>query len=210
MVMWDYKDTELPFNTTDRSSHMKDMGGKGWELVSVSPNPESRCHVFFWKRPQNLDIKNGKVLLQSNVSKSEDQNVPLEAGKVSNNGLISSPFYKSNREKSDHEYEKVPDPQVVMIVKYRPKDGCFDQFRTELYTREYPNVITRHMGFNKKNEFVCVSFMESIDAALHLEGVGTSWLDSVDHLLIKYPNGSRTESFSGPVLGMVPKLRKQE
>ena len=51
MVMWDYKDTELPFNTTDRSSHMKDMGGKGWELVSVSPNPESRCHVFFWKRP---------------------------------------------------------------------------------------------------------------------------------------------------------------
>ena len=91
-----------------------------------------------------------------------------------------------------------------MIVKYRPKGGCFDQFRTELYTREYPNVITRHMGFNKKNEFVCVSFMESIDAALDLEGVGTSWLDSVDHLLIKYPNGSRTESFSGPVWGWFP------
>ena len=202
--MWDYKDTELPFNTTDRSSHMKDMGGKGWELVSVSPNPESRSHLFFWKRPQNHDIKNGKELLQPKVNKSEDQNVPLEAGKVSTNGLISSPIYKSNREISDHEYEKVPDPQVVMIVKYRPKDGCFDQFRTELYTREYPNVITRHMGFNKKNEFVCVSFMESIDAALDLEGVGTSWLDSVDHLLIKYPNGSRTESFSGPVWGWFP------
>ena len=204
MVMWDYKDTELPFNTTDRLSHMKDMGGKGWELVSVSPNPESRCHVFFWKRPQNLDIKNGKDLLQPEVNKSEDQNVPLEAGKVSYNGLISSPIYKSNREISDHGYEKVPDPQVVMIVKYRPKDGCFDQFRTELYTREYANVITRHMGFNEKNEFVCVSFMESIDAALDLEGVGTSWLDSVDHLLIKYPNGSRTESFSGPVWGWFP------
>ena len=204
MVMWDYKDTELPFNTTHRSSHMKDMGGKGWELVSVSSNPESRCHVFFWKRPQNLDIKNGKDLLQPNVSKFEDQNVPLEAGKVSNDGPISSVTYKSNREISDHEYKKFPDPQVVMIVKYRPKDGCFDQFRTELYTREYPNVITRHMGFNKKNEFVCVSFMESIDAALDLEGVGTSWLDSVDHLLIKYPNGSRTESFSGPVWGWFP------
>ena len=46
--------------------------------------------------------------------------------------------------------------------------------------------------------------MESIDAALDLEGVGTSWLDSVDHLLIKYPNGSRTESFSGPVWGWYP------
>ena len=78
MDMWDYKDTELPFNTTDRSSHMRDMGGKGWELVSVSPNPESRCHVFFWKRPQNLDIKNGKNLLQPDVKKTEDQNVLLE------------------------------------------------------------------------------------------------------------------------------------
>jgi hypothetical protein len=46
--------------------------------------------------------------------------------------------------------------------------------------------------------------MESIDAALDLEGVGTNWLDSVDHLLIKYPNGSRTESFSGPVWGWFP------
>ena len=52
IVMWDYKDTELPLNIADRSLHMKEMGGEGWELVSVSPNPEKRCHVFFWKRPQ--------------------------------------------------------------------------------------------------------------------------------------------------------------
>ena len=199
IVMWDYKDTELPFNTVDRSSHMKEMGGEGWELVSVSPNPGKRCHVFFWKRPQSLEIKNGKDSLQHSVNKPEDRNVQLEARRVNNNDPISTVTNKSNRKILDHEYKKFPDPQVVMIVKYRPKDGCFDQFRTELYTREYPNVITRHMGFNKKNEFVCVSFMESIDAALDLEGVGTSWLDSVDHLLIKYPNGSRTESFSGPV-----------
>ena len=71
MVMWDYKDTELPFNTTDRSPHMKDMGGKGWELVSVSPNPESRCFVFFWKRPQNLAFENGKYFLQPDVKKQK-------------------------------------------------------------------------------------------------------------------------------------------
>ena len=182
--MWDYKDTELPFNTTDRSSHMKEMGCEGCELVSVAQNPERRCHVFFWKRFQNLDIKNGKDLLQPGDNKLEDQNVLLEAGKGHNNDPISPVTYKSNREILNHEYKKFPDPQVDMIVKYRPKDGCFDQFRNELYSREYPNVITRHMGFNKKNEFVCVSFMESIDDALDLEGVGTSWLDSVDHLLI--------------------------
>ena len=204
IVMWDYKDTELPLNIADRSLHMKEMGGEGWELVSVSPNPEKRCHVFFWKRPQSLDIKNGKDSLQPRVNNLKDQNFQLEARRVNTNDPIYAITDKSNRKISDHEYKKFPDPQVVMIVKYRPKEGCFDQFRTELYTREYPNVITRHMGFNKKNEFVCVSFMESIDAALDLEGVGTSWLDSVDHLLIKYPNGSRTESFSGPVWGWFP------
>ena len=158
MVMWDYKDTELPFNTTDRSSHMKDMGGKGWELVSVSPNPEKRCHVFFWKRPQSIDIKNGKDLLQPDEKNTEDKNVLLEARRDHKDDPISSVTYKSNREISHHEYKKFPDPQVVMIVKYRPKDGCFDQFRTELYTREYPNVITRHMGFNKKKRICLCKF----------------------------------------------------
>ena len=106
-VMWDYKDTELPFNATDRSSHMKELGGKGWELVSVSPNPERRCHVFFWKRPQkNHDIKKKKDLLQPGDNKSEDQNVLVEAGKDYNNDPISSFTYKSNREISDHEYKK--------------------------------------------------------------------------------------------------------
>ena len=158
MVMWDYIDTELPFKTTDRSSHMKDMSDKGWELVSVSPNPESRCHVFFWKRPQNLDIKNRKYLLQPDVNKSDDKNVLIEAVKAHNIDLGSTVTYKSNREISDYEYKKFPDPQVVMIVKYRPKDGCFDQFRTELYTREYPNVIARHMGFNKKKRICLCKF----------------------------------------------------
>ena len=96
IAMWDYKDTELPFNTANRSSHMKEMGGEGWELVSVSQNPERRCHVFFWKRSQNLDIKNEKILLQRGVNKSKDQNVLLEAGKGHNNDSISPVTYKSN------------------------------------------------------------------------------------------------------------------
>ena len=79
IVIWDCKDTELPLNTVDRSNPMKEMGGKVWELVSVSPNPGKRCHFFFWKRPQVLDIKNGKDSLQPSFNKSEDQNVQLEA-----------------------------------------------------------------------------------------------------------------------------------
>ena len=54
MGTWGYTDTELPFNTTERSSHVKDMGSKGWELVSVSSNPVSGYHIFFWKLPTTL------------------------------------------------------------------------------------------------------------------------------------------------------------
>ena len=52
MVMWDYKDTELPFNTTDRSSHMKEIGGEGWELVSVSQNLDRRRQQILFERLQ--------------------------------------------------------------------------------------------------------------------------------------------------------------
>ena len=55
MNTWDYIDTELPFNTSDRCLHMKNMGSKGWELVSVSSNPLSGCHLFFLKRTELQD-----------------------------------------------------------------------------------------------------------------------------------------------------------
>ena len=153
---------------------------------------------------QIKNINNTEDQLNSAKTKSESQHFTLEVKKRQYGVPLSPANSKSNQGISEYDYKKFPEPQVVMVVKYRPKEGCFDQFRNELYTRDYPNVIERHMGFNEQNEFVCVSLMESIDAALDLEGVGTSWLDSVDHLLIKYPNGSRTESFSGPVWGWYP------
>ncbi|MDC3090416.1 hypothetical protein OA340_00775 [Paracoccaceae bacterium] len=207
MGTWDYIDTELPFNTTDRSLHMKDMGGKGWELVSVSSNPVTGCHVFFWKRPQSRDVNKRDHHARFVIDKPEELDRIPETRKLQHDGTPCPTAKKSNQVISQSNYKKFPEPQVVMVVKYRPKEGCFDIFRNELYSRDYPNVIARHMGFNKQNEFVCVSLMESIDAALDLEGVGISWLDSVDHLLVKYPNGSRTESFSGPVWGWYPEFK---
>ena len=149
MGMWDYIDTELPFNTTDRSLHMKDMGSKGWELVSVSSNPVSGCHIFFWKRPQLQDIYNAENKSISVKKKSEDRHVTIKAGKRQHETPLAPTTSKSNHKISEYDYKKFPEPQVVMVVKYRPKEGCFDQFRNELYTRDYPNVIERHMGFNE-------------------------------------------------------------
>ena len=200
-TVWDYADTELPFTDQDRSRHMKDMGSKGWELVSVSSNPLSGSHIYFWKRPLGNDIRKALPIDSPTTEKPVQKMQKAIGEKNRYNRKVNKYPHDFIQNVSASNYIKFPEPQVVMIVKYRPKKGCFGEFRDELYKRDYPNCIARHMGFNEQNEFVCVSLMESVDAALDLEGVGTNWLDSVDRLLIKYPNGSRTESFSGPVWG---------
>ena len=203
-TIWDYADTELPFTEMDRSRHMKDMGKKGWELVSVSSNPLSGSHIYFWKRPLGNEISRA-LPIDSAMTEKPFQKLPKTVGEKNRVSKLEKKYpHNFSQNVSVSTYMKFPEPQVVMVVKYRPKEGCFDEFRGELYKRDYPNCIARHMGFNEQNEFVCVSLMESVDAALDLEGVGTNWLDSVDRLLIKYPNGSRTESFSGPIWGWFP------
>ena len=201
---WDYIDTELPCTDPNRSGHMKNMGQMGWELISVTSNPATGKYVFFWKRP----LKGSKNKLP-NFDTSTYESLPTETpqtalGKAKGANPEQVHEHKFKQEMSASNYDKFPEPQIVMVVKYRPKKGCFNDFRNELYKRDYPNCIARHMGFNENNEFVCLSLMDSIDAALDLESVGTNWLDSVDHLLIKYPNGSRTESFSGSIWGWYP------
>ena len=203
-TIWDYADTELPFTEMDRSRHMKDMGKKGWELVSVSSNPLSGSHIYFWKRPLGNKITRA-LPIDSQMTEKSFQKLQKTVGEKNRVSKLVKKYPNNfSQNVSVSTYMKFPEPQVVMVVKYRPKEGCFDEFRGELYKRDYPNCIARHMGFNEQNEFVCVSLMESVDAALDLEGVGTNWLDSVDRLLIKYPNGSRTESFSGPIWGWFP------
>ena len=46
-------------------------------------------------------------------------------------------------------------------------------------------------------EYVQIARMPSIDALIDGQVAGLEWLDSVDHLLERYPDDSRTEAFSG-------------
>ena len=58
MSTGDNLDSELPLNTSDRSLHMKDMGCKGLELVSVFSNPVSgvtalaESHISIYTCPE--------------------------------------------------------------------------------------------------------------------------------------------------------------
>ena len=114
--MWDYKDTELPFNTADRSLHMKDMGSKGWELVSVSSNPVTACHVFFWKRSQSQDANKNDIPVYSETIKLKVQNSILNERKRQHDPTASTVSNNSIQEIIESNYKNFPVPQVVMVV----------------------------------------------------------------------------------------------
>ena len=46
-------------------------------------------------------------------------------------------------------------------------------------------------------EYVQIARMPSIDALIDGQVAGLEWLDSIDHLLERYPDESRTQAFSG-------------
>ena len=77
---------------------------------------------------------------------------------------------------------------------------------------DFPTTITIHFIFtDNKNydylnnfikidatgEYVQIAKMPSIDALIDGQVAGLEWLDSIDHLLERYPDDSRTEAFSG-------------
>ena len=49
-------------------------------------------------------------------------------------------------------------------------------------------------------EYVQIARMPNVDATLDGQIQGLEWLDSVDHLLERYDDDSRTEAFSGLAL----------
>ena len=112
MTLWDYVDTELPFNSLDRLSHMKSMGSKGWELVAVSSNPVNACHVYFWKRPVKEGIKENlptKVPLGVEVSR-DALNTEIEEKKLKDSTGVN--HHKVSQKISAANYKKFPEPQA--------------------------------------------------------------------------------------------------
>ena len=92
---------------------------------------------------------------------------------------------------------------VWTVIKYKPKEGCEDEFVEAL--KHLGNIMKENKPYEFLNdfirldtgEFVQIARMPSLDALIDGQVNGLTWLDSVDHLLEKYENDSRTEAFSG-------------
>ena len=99
------------------------------------------------------------------------------------------------------------EPEVWSVIKYKPKEGCEDEFVQEL--KRLGTMMKESKPYDFLNtfirletgEFVQIARMPNLDALIDGQVQGLEWLDSVDHLLEKYENQSRTDSFSGFSVG---------
>ena len=90
------------------------------------------------------------------------------------------------------------------IIKYKPKQGCEEEFieaLKKLYQmmeniKDY-DYLNDFIKIDATGEYVQIARMPSIDALIDGQVAGLEWLDSIDHLLERYSDDSRTEAFSG-------------
>ena len=95
------------------------------------------------------------------------------------------------------------EPEVWSVIKYKPKEGCEDQFVKEL--KRLGRMMKENKPYDFLNafirlesgEFVQIARMPNLDSLIDGQVQGLEWLDSVDHFLEKDEKESRTDSFSG-------------
>ena len=96
---------------------------------------------------------------------------------------------------------------VWTIIKYKPKEGCEEKFLESLSrlsksmkeNKDY-DFVNEFIKIDETGEYVQIVRNPSIDALIDGQVEGLTWLDSVDHLLERYENDSRTQAFSGIAL----------
>ena len=94
--------------------------------------------------------------------------------------------------------------ETLSIIKYRPLEGCEDQFEEAL---EKLYQINKESGFADKatvkftklddGSFIQIMICPNMDVLVEEQDEGLAWLESVDHLLQKDEHGSRTEAVTG-------------
>ena len=94
--------------------------------------------------------------------------------------------------------------ETLSVIKYKPLQGCEDQFEEKLQ-KLYQ--INKESGFADKatvkftklddGSFIQIMICPTMDVLVEEQDEGLGWLDSVDYLLQKDEQGSRTEAVTG-------------
>ena len=190
---WEYTNTKISreFNPQNYSSHLNDMGSQGWELVTVDTYADQGFNLLYWKR--HSVSKNVPKIEGHSVGNDEKVDKDLKVKEETSNVERvhnSSPIVAPN----------APKPVFASIVRYVVRDGFMDEMIEELCNTPSHEAIAQYTLQISASEIVNVTMVPELDDMITKEETGVNWLDTVEHMLVKFSNGSRTDACSGSIL----------
>ena len=126
--------------------------------------------------------------------------MPLRSNKISLNELSSTAKVDGSNTIDPLLISKLPEPVFGSIVRYISKDGCCEMLQNEITKEPSREAVAQYTIASGLNEIVNISLVPKLEDMISKEDTGVSWLDTIEDLLVKFPNGSRTDASSGPVL----------
>ena len=179
----------------------------GWKLVSVTPlimkknEKEIQIHRLYFQRGSEVFAK----------EVSEKYNHYLQAGNKENKKqkINNTNINKKNTLKNSVSFRSsitplqnlnLPTPTFCSIVRYITKPGFRDSMVEEIIKSPSDEAVSQHTILTGDNEIMNISLVPDLEGMVSKEETGVQWLDIVDHMLVKFENGSRTDAISGPVV----------
>ena len=190
---WEYTNTKISreFTKQNYSRHLNDMGSQGWELVTVDTYADQGFNLLYWKRP--FGAKSVLQVENNSVEESEkiDNDLKMKKDTLIDEKVQTSPTVgTSNASK----------PIFASIVRYVIQDGFMDKMLEEICDGPSPEAVAQYTLQISASEIVNVTMVPELDDMITKEETGVNWLDTVEHMLVKFSNGSRTDACSGAIL----------
>ena len=190
---WEYTNTKIAreFDPQSYSTHLNDMGSKGWELVTVDTYADLGFNLLYWKRhsasksfPKTEGYSVGKDETIDNDLKMKEEASIVERVQT------LSPIVAPN----------APKPVFASIVRFVVKPGHMSSMFDEITKTGSEEAVVQYTLQISSSEILNVTMVPELDDMITKEETGVNWLDTVEHMLVKFSNGSRTDACSGAIL----------
>ena len=176
----------------------------GWKLISVTPfimkknQKEIQIHRLYFQRGGEVfskEVSERYIDYLNAENKKEETNYTNINKK---NTLKNSESFRSSI--TPLQNLNLPTPTFCSLVRYITKPGFRDSMVQEIIKSPSDEAVSQHTILTGDNEIMNISLVPDLEGMVSKEETGVQWLDIVDHMLVKFENGSRTDAISGPVV----------
>ena len=179
----------------------------GWKLISVTlftmkkNEKEIQIHRLYFQRGGQVFAKEVSEKYNNYLEAENKENKKQE---TNNTNINKKNIFKNSESFRSSitplQNLNLPIPTFCSIVRFITKPGFLDSMVEELTKAPSDESVSQHTIPTGDNEIMNISLVPDLEGMVSKEETGVQWLDTVDHMLVKFENGSRTDAISGPVV----------